>query len=151
MTKSLISLMMFGLIAAIAFTVLQAFGPRIEVWIKAPLNSLTFDEFTCQGDDVVASGVLDKAAYGTSRDETHDTIEAQFLGLTLLTPEVPRQRLAWGRINADDQSPESRPAGIQLISIKIVGGCGVPFYAYTRHESPITGWVLPMSFGPFNE
>lgn len=143
MTRSLISLLMFGLIAAIAFTVLQAFGPRIEVGIKAPLNGLTFDEFVCQGGDVVASGVLDKAFYGAG--------EARFLGLTLLTPEVPRQRLAWDRVDLGDQSPQSRPAGIQLISIKIVGGCGVPFYAYTRHESPITGWVLPMSFGPFNE
>lgn len=141
--KTLSNLLGLALIAAIGYIGLRSIGPSVEMYFKAPVNSLEFDAFVCDGRDVVVSGVLNKEAYGDG--------EAQFVGLTLLSEGIPRERLAWENVDQQDRSPESRPAGTQMVDIRVTKGCNVPFKAYTRHISPITGFVLPMSFGPFNK
>lgn len=129
------------LIGAIGFILFKSAFPEIEVRLKPPINSLVFDDFSCDGPDAIVLGVLDKAFYREN--------EATFLGLNIYSQDIPRRRFAWERVDTRDKSPSSRPAGVQIIDLRIIDGCGVPFKAYTRHLSPVTGLVLPMSFGPF--
>ena len=136
-----ISALVFSLILGVFYISFRTFGPYAEMQFKRPLEYLLLAQVRCEDRDAIVSGVMDKTAYGEG--------EAEFLGLTLLSTNIPHTRLPYERVNLGDLSPESRPAGIQTIAIRVLDGCGVNFTAHTRHESPITGLVLPMSFGPF--
>lgn len=134
-----------GSIAAVGLVAItvagKMFGPSVEQAFIQPINDLTFNEFVCVDDDVILRGVLDKAVWPGGQ-------EAEFLGLTLLSVN-DKARIAWRRVDTTDNSPASRPGGIQPIDLYAVGACGVPFTAHTKHASPATGLVLRMTFGPF--
>lgn len=123
---------------------LRIFGPFLEMRYIVPVTELTFHTEECVGRDAIYSGVLDKTFYPGGA-------EARFLGLNLFDTDNPANLIRWRRVVDDDLSPESRPARVQNISVYAFEGCGRAFTAHTRHESPLTGFVLRMNFGPFLE
>lgn len=111
---------------------------KLEVRVAPPVDSLVFDTFTCDGEDLIAHGVLDKGR------------DAEFLSLTVyLLPELDEPvRTGWKRPDPDDNSEPSRPTGVQQISLQVLDGCGEAFRVHTKHR----GWAtMRQTWGPFNE
>lgn len=141
MIRNAVNILIIALIAVIGLIVYRSAGPSIEMAVSPPINNFTLEEVECQDGMVRALFLLDKAEYGENQS-------AQFLGLSIYTTETPRVRLPWTNVE-NDRSPASRPPGVQLVDIMIMGPCGSEVIAYTKHQSPITGLILHSRFGPF--
>ena len=112
-----------------------------------PVSLLALDKRECKDGYFVTSGILVKTRYPMSDDIENES--AKFLGMLIYTVENIPERLVWRTTIEDDLSPASRRYGKQSIDFVIEADCDVIFTVDTRHESPLTGRVREMRWGPY--
>lgn len=106
-----------------------------------PVGDLVLDKRDCIEGGFVVSGLLDKTKYPNGR-------EAEYIAMLIYDVARPPSLIPWGR-TVESSNPPSRRYGEQSIDFIIYGPCDVVFTADTRHESPLTGDIRAMRWGPF--
>lgn len=107
-----------------------------------PVRLLELDGRICLDEGFIISGYLDKTRYPTGE-------EATFKDMLVYNTDPLPKRIPWTRTDENDESPKSRRYGEQSIDFVIKGPCEGIYTVDTRHESPLTGRIITMEWGPY--
>lgn len=110
-----------------------------------PVQLLVLDHRECLGDSFIVSGLLNKTKYPNGKEAEIQAMLIYSVG----EPGKPPRLYEWRRTDADTDKLISRRYGEQSIDFIIEGPCDMAFTVDTRHESPLTGDIRPMRWGPF--